>query len=131
MRDIVDDNRKWRWVSLSRTYLEEPKHENIIIESTGLPVGEGSDDQPAVVTEVLVPVQLNRVDHLARDGSRFSGERRLSAGLPVVSQLRQPIKLSYVRNLLQWLGGFGSSLVGKRRSTIASHESVVNLLIIF
>lgn len=48
------------------------------------PVREGCDDQPAVVSKVFVPVQLDCVDHLARDRSRFSRKGRLAPLLPVV-----------------------------------------------
>lgn len=48
------------------------------------PVREGCDDQPAVVSEVFVPVQLDCVDHLARDRARFSRNGRLAPLLPVV-----------------------------------------------
>lgn len=79
------------------------------------PVGEGGDDKPAVVPEVLVAVQLHGVDHLARDRPGLARVSRLSARLPVVPQLRQPVELSNVRNLRgdsAGLGGWASASVG-------------------
>lgn len=63
---------------------------------TDIPVGEGRDDQATVVAEVLVPVQLDGVDHLASDGLGLTGERRLTFVVPVVPQLRQPIELANI-----------------------------------
>lgn len=63
---------------------------------TDIPVGERRDDQTAIVAEVLVPVQLDGVDHLASDGLGLTGERRLAFIIPVVPELRQPIELANI-----------------------------------
>lgn len=64
-----------------------------------LPIGKRGDDQSTVVPEVLVAVKLHGVDHLACDRSWFSRESRATTFLPVVAELRQPIKLPDVRDL--------------------------------
>eukprot|EP00968_Pinguiococcus_pyrenoidosus_P021800 scaffold2923_cov313-Pinguiococcus_pyrenoidosus.AAC.8 len=58
-------------------------------------ISKWSDDEAAVVPEILVAVQLSGVDHLALHRSRLPGDGGLPRGAPIVSQLRQPVKVGH------------------------------------
>ena len=55
-------------------------------------IRQGRDDQAALVAEVLVGVEANRVDHLALDSAWLARLRGLAVHEPVVAHLTEPVE---------------------------------------
>mmetsp|Transcript_23335 Transcript_23335/g.80944 ORF Transcript_23335/g.80944 Transcript_23335/m.80944 type:complete len:278 (+) Transcript_23335:1712-2545(+) len=61
-------------------------------------VRERRDHQAAAVADVLVGVEDGGVDHLARNRTGLARLRRLALGVPVVPELRLPVKVRHRRD---------------------------------